>query len=295
MSKKLLIIGLIFGAFILQSCNSTISKAVETQITVEVAKPLKPVQEKVIAKQSGSKVEFKGVSFSYNPQIFGEVEMEEVPEQPLENETEKPFSEQSKHLYFTFKDVKQNQITNIKIFPVEGFKSAFAVSRNYIELFDEQLNGLRKVLKYENFRIDDNIPLIYFDNGGQELQAKVKHFSFQNGKGILFITHWSYEAALISNENLEYVFGSLTDDRKYYVLARMPVHVAFLPKTSPEEFEDYKRSYLFEDYPNPDDIKKRYKDYVSKITTKLKKLKPGEFEPNLNHFEKLISSLIVEK
>lgn len=295
MLRNSLTIGLVFAVFLLQGCRRATSKPVESPITVEVAKPLEPVQEKVTLKQSGGKVEFKGVSFSYNPQIFGEVEMEEIAEHPLENEMDRPFNEQAQHLHFTFKDIKQNQITNIKIFPIESFRRTFAVSQSYIEQFDELLNGLRKLTKDKDLRIGNEIPLIHFGNGGQELQTKVKHFSFLNGTGILFITHWSYEVALISNENLEYVYGGLTSDEKYYVLARMPVKVGFLPKDSPEEFEEYKRSYIFEDYPNPEKIKKRYKDYVSKITTRLEKLPADKYEPNLKYFEEIISSLKIEK
>jgi hypothetical protein len=54
--QEFILLGLICGGFLLSGCNSATSKAVETQITVEVAKPLKPVPEKIILKQSGGKV-----------------------------------------------------------------------------------------------------------------------------------------------------------------------------------------------------------------------------------------------
>ena len=157
----------------------------------------------------------------------------------------------------------------------------FAVNQDYVKAINEQFEGLKKVIKDKNFRANNEIPIIFFGNGSQELDAKVKSFPFQNGRGIIFVTHWNYEMALISNKNLEYVFAGLTDDEEYYVFARSRINVDFLPKESPKEFEGYKIKYRYEDCPNPDNIKPRYKNYVSNIAKRLEELPNDKYEPNL--------------
>ncbi len=293
MSNKLLIIGLIFSSFALQSCKSATSKSVESQITVEVAKPLKPVQEKIILKQSGGKVEFNGVSFNYNPKIFGEVEMEEVAELPLGGEDYKPDSVVPQHLLFKLKTSNSERQTAIYIFPIVDYRRMYAVSKDMTKAFDDELRGLQKALRDKNFRIKNQIPFIPFWDGSQTFLSKVKHFPFKSGKGIFFLTQFDIETSMINNDGLTYCFEGITDDEKYYILAQFPVGVSFLPIGHMEKFEDYvvpERGFI-----KTDEELKQYKNYISKITKRLENLPADKFEPNLNYFEEMISSLKIEK
>lgn len=299
MSQKLFIAIFIFIMSTLLGCNSAPPEIVQSQIKTDDAPSATPdpywgppeIRNEIQLPADGS-VQFKGVSFSYNQTIWREIKVEDAAESPIEQETDKPYNEHSQHLYFSLKDLKRDQTTDVKIFPVDGFPRAFAVSRHYVNVFNEQLGNLKKAIKNKNFRVNNEIPLIYFGDGGQELEAKVKHFSFQNGKGILFITHWNYEMALMSNENLEYVFAGLTSDGKYYVLARMPVSAAFLPDNSPPEFEGFKERDI---YKEDKATFQRYKKYNLSIKTRLENLPPEKFEPNLKSFEEIISTLKIEK
>ena len=100
---------------------------------------------------------------------------------------------------------------------------------------------------------------------------------------------------MVSNDHLRYVFEGLSSDGKYYVLAEIPISVKFLPEDPPDEFEGYKQSYLFEDYETSDTIKRRYRNYISSITTRLDNLSPNDFNPSLRYLEEMISSLKIER
>lgn len=248
-----------------------------------------------IQSEESQLVKFQGVSFRYNARVFGKVAAAEVDEYKLKQSDDKPDYVAPKHIAFTFDLRKQYNEANLKIYPVADFPKMMELNKPLKHATQKGFKDLRKVLTNKNLRIDGEIPFIPFRDGGQEFQAKVKLAKFENGKGVFFVTHWTFEVALISNELLYYVFEGLTDDGKYYVVAEMPTNVKFLPEHSPDDFEGYKRSFIFKDYRNPDQIEKRYIDYVSSITGRLNALASDEYQPSLNQLEEIISSLKIEK
>lgn len=293
MFKNLLAIGLVFANFLLSGCNLATSKAVETQITVEVAKPLEPVQEKIIFKHSGGKVEFKGVSFNYSPRIFDDVEASEVPEQLLENETDMPDNVAPQHLFFTFKSQNQN-VATIAVYPIEDFRRVWLpVEKNNTMYFNENLKNVKKFIADKNFRENGEIPHLPCNGGIQTFEAKVKSFSFQSGTGIFYLTQRVQEAAIVNNGHLEYAFQGISENGKYYILAQSSPKVSFLPN-------DYHVG-KFENYSMPDTVnwtdseQNKYDEYIAKITKRLENLPSDKYEPNLNYFEEIISSLKIEK
>jgi hypothetical protein len=296
MSKKLFIAVLIALGFVLPGCNSAPLETVRSQIKTESSPPPKsseipPKEEKAIKLPPGGKVEFKGVSFRYNPEIFGEVRVEEVAEYPLKEETDKPDYVEPRHLSFRFGLAADSSVANIEIFPIEDFPRMYAVNKDSVKMMKEEIEAFKKILKNKNYRVKGQIPYLRFLDAHQVFQAKVKHLGFQNGSGIFFVTYWDIESALLSNERLRCTFEGLTDDGKNYVLAEIPVSVAFLPKSQPDEFEGFKE----DDFYKKDTGERRYRQYVSSITKRLENLPPEQYEPNLKSIEEMISSLKIEK
>jgi hypothetical protein len=170
----------------------------------------------------------------------------------------------------------------------------FAISSSLTKTFDEQLEGLQKVIKDKSFRLENQIPFVPFWDGSQTFQTKVKQTSFQNGKGIFFLTQFDIEVSLINNEGLVYVFQGITKDNKNYILAKFPIRISFLPESYyADEFEGYKlpeRGFI-----ETDKELKQHERHVSTATKMLENLPPDEFEPNLKYLEEIISSLKVEK
>jgi len=287
MSKNLFIIGLVFVNLLLQGCDPIISQSSKAEIessTPQARKDEVPKQQKV---------EFKDASFSYNPQIFGKVKSEEVAEYELQEETDRPDGVAPQHRLFTFDLSTPFSDTYIAVYPINDFPRMYAVNKASMKAEKEEINNLRKVLEDKNFRVRENqIPYMPFIDASQAFQVKVKHFSFQSGKGILFLTHWNTQIEIIGNRQLRYVFEGLTNDGKYYVLAEMPASVAFLPEDASEEFEGYKIPW---GKLNDETEMKRFEEVKKEISKRLENLKPNEFAPNLNYFEEIISSLKIEK
>lgn len=286
MKNKIFIISAIFLGFVVQSCNSADPRNLDLQITLQM-----PLQTENILEK---KVEFKGVHFTYNSQVFREVKTEEKAEQPLELETDKPDSVAPQHLLFTLKTQNQREAI-IVVYPIEEYRRIWRqVEKNNTIYFDENLKNVKKFIANKKFRVNGEIPYLpHYGGGYQTFEARVKAFSFPNGKGVFFLTHRVQERAIVNNGHLEYDFQGITEDGKYYVLAQFSPKVSFLP--------DNYHVGKFEDYVMPDYVnwsksdRKKYDEYIAKITKRLENLPSDKFEPNLNYFEEIISSLKIEK
>jgi hypothetical protein len=236
------------------------------------------------------KVNFKGVSFSYNPQIFGKVKIEEINAAPLERADDKPGENFPKHVEFTFEKTQHSSGARIAIIPIANYRRMFAVSKGMTTAFDENLSAMQKVIKNKDYRVKNQIPLMPFYDAHQTFTAKVKHLSFQNGDGILFLTQIDHEASLINNEGLTCYFQGMTKDRRNYIFAVFSVKASFLPDSwTATEFEDYKLLAYYKE----GDVK-GYQEYVLKMTKRLENLPPEKYEPHLKYFEEIISSLKVK-
>jgi hypothetical protein len=290
----LVLVGLAISACKKQSCSPDVIRNTPEIKPSPYESEFSLRQAGEIQLPSGGEIAYKGVSFNYNPKIFGEVKVREVNEYALKNESDRPDSVAPERLIFTFDLLTDFTRTYIAIYPIEEFPRMYAVNKESMKAMQEEIRDFKKVLQNKNYRVKGKIPYLPFVDASQSFQVKVKNSKFKNGSGIFFLTHWSTEVALISNNHLRYIFEGLTSDGKYYVLAEMPARVDFLPEDSPEEFEGYKSSYLFEDYLHPNEIKPRYKKYISQITQRLENLPRDKYKPNLKYFEEIISSLKIE-
>lgn len=284
MKNKLFVLGIIVLSFTLQSCNKVESNNLESKIIAPT-----PQNENISEK----KVEFQGVSFTYNPQIFGQVKTEEIADIKLKEETDKPDSVGPRHRLFTFYLATDYSPMQIAVYPINDFSKMYAVNKSSVQTMENEINDFKKVLKDKNHRNESKqIPFFQYRDAYQDFQVKVKHFPFSGGKGILFLTFWSTQYELPSNRQLRYIFEGVTDDGKYYVLAEMPAKVKFLSDESAQEYEGYKVPWgKFDDKIEM----KRFASVTEKIGQRLDKLPQNEFQPQLNELEKIISTLKIEK
>lgn len=74
------------------------------------------------SKTSVRTVSFKGVSFDYDSQIFGEAVPEEVTEQILERETDKPDNVHPRHVRFTFRKRNRGTAYSVAVLPLEDYR-----------------------------------------------------------------------------------------------------------------------------------------------------------------------------
>lgn len=238
-------------------------------------------------------VEFEGVSFSYDPRVFGSVTNNIVPEHKLVNPSFRPDGVAPECIQFEFelgrKDVGAG--ARIAVYPLDRFDDVYATSPHMVGVIKKEIAGLRKVLKDASFRLGREIPHLEWRDAGDDLYVKVRDFDFPTGSGVIFVTHWSIEPTLLSNRNLIYRFEGITADGKYYVTAETPVSVAFLPDDEPEEFEGYTYRNLYGENSNSKDGAARIEMYRSSILMRLEELNSNDYSPNLEKFERIISSL----
>jgi hypothetical protein len=236
-------------------------------------------------------VDFEGVSFTYDPRVFGDVKKEVVPEVRLKEPDEIPDYVAPRHVRFEFELGHESGNARIEVYPLDEFPGVCSVSRELAEGMKEEIEGLRKVLKDPSYRRDGQIPHLPFRQASDTFYVNVRKFDFQNGNGILFITHWMHGVELVSNRSLIYRFEGITADGKYYVTAETPISVDFLPDTSPEEFEGYTYKNALDRWTTG---VAKHEKYVKSITTRLEKLSSKDYSPNLEKFEAIISSVRID-
>ena len=246
------------------------------------------------SKTSLRTASFQGISFQYDPQIFGEAVPEEVAEQILENETDKPDDVYPRHVRFTFK--KQNRKTDytIEVFPIEDYRRIWSnTGKGNQAAFEEKLSAVGKAVKDKNYRDEgDQIPYLPFADASQMFVARAKNLSFRNGSGVFFLTQFTQEFGnLVNNDELVLTYQGISKNGKYYILTDFPVAVAFLPNRDANEFEGYQAPQTDEEIKKGEE---RYRQYLTKITARLENLSPDEFQPSLRYFEHIISTLKIE-
>lgn len=279
----------LFCVYVLSACNTmpvvrSNEGALEPK-SESTEESISPAQE----------VDFEGVSFRYDPRVFGDVTKEVVLEHKLQNPTDKPDYVAPQHIRFEFEFGREHSKARIAVYPLDGFDDAYAINSNMVKVITDDIAGLRKVLKDPSFRLRGQIPHLEFADASDDIYAKVRDFDFPNGSGIIFVTHWSFENDMISNAHLVYRFEGITTDGKFYVTAETPVSVAFLPDESPNEFEGYTYENLYGSNSNSQDTEARIEKYRNTISTGLEKLNSNDYSPNLEKLEAIIASLRISK
>jgi hypothetical protein len=244
---------------------------------------------------SDQAVDFEGVSFHYDPRVFGDVAKQVVPEHKLEDPSEKPDYVAPECIQFEFELGDEGSKARIAIYPIDKFDDAYVISPRMVKYVNEQIEGLRKALQNPSFRIRGQIPHLEYRDDWDDFYVKVRKFDFLSGAGIIFVTHYSFEDDLIGNNRLVYRFEGISSDGKYYVTAETPISVGFLPDDSPREFEGYTFENLYNGNSNSKDTTARIEKYRNSISTRLEKLNPNDYSPNLEKFEEIISSLKITK
>lgn len=296
MKKVWLLICLFISVLTLQGCGTPVAQIAETENSsiAAVNQAENPPPKGETQTFSDGKVDFKGVSFDYSPQVFSEITAEEKMDLPLDNETDKPDSVMPKHISLTVKVSNIKSEGTIKIIPIKDYRRMYAVSKQLAAEFDDQLEDVKKEIRGKKILKKNDLTVLPFWDGHNMFIAKLKRLSFSKGRGVYWVRQWTQDfASLINNEDLTFFYQGISDDNNYYILAELPVTAPFLPASQSEmEFEGYKLPMY---YPEYEKHRKEYENYVAKITKRLEVLPQDKFEPNLSEFERIISSLKIEK
>lgn len=130
----------------------------------------------------------------------------------------------------------------------------------------------------------DSLPFLPMWNAGQVFHARSEVLSFQNGKGLRYLTCYAQAMVPIDEKCLFYTFQGLTQDGLYYVAAVLPVD---LPLLHDSELTSQWEA-LTQDYDAT-----RYRGYLEQIVQKLEIAEGGAFSPDLKQLDALITGLRV--
>ncbi|RPI92027.1 MAG: hypothetical protein EHM40_14155 [Chloroflexi bacterium] len=78
----------------------------------------------------------------------------------------------------------------------------------------------------------EQLPRVPFFNNTQVFASNIQLISFQNGRGVRFLTEYAQYAASANNHDLFYHFQGVTGDGAYYVVAILPITAPMLAETS---------------------------------------------------------------
>lgn len=275
------------------------------------------------ARQAGGAkaVAFKGVSFYYDGALASNVKAVVAPG----GECGKPGDVMPAHVAFTLEGYPKPHALpfmsppEIQVFPIADYRRALAACEKelaadstppvstYVSDFDAQVRTLKALVAARpappraltatlNRRdrgreyLRGRMPFVPMYDVGEALRAKVSYLDFRNGAGVAFVTQFTMEDTLISNQALAYVFQGITADGEYYVSAAFPVAAPFLPADYTDE-EAARHGLKLADFSPA--ARRKYKAYLAATARKLEALAPDKYRPALGPLDNLVRSLHV--
>ncbi len=157
----------------------------------------------------------------------------------------------------------------------------------------ESLHRLNNILGNPSAPLsNEQLPTVPFFNAAQVFASNIKVITFQNGKGVRFLTEYAQYPASVNNHDLFYHFEGVTNDGAYYVIAILPITVPVLAETSDGGAVLPRGGVPYPDItrPNPD-----MKNYYSAVTTLLNGTAPESFAPTINRLDSLIQSMQISR
>lgn len=282
---------------IVSSINIAASSPV---IRIEESTAQPPCAASVGPTSNGNKIaSYNGVSFTYSPSLASEVESETKPASLLVSETDKPDGVVPAHTAFTFKGPygsrhKSSFFTpEISIYNIQQYKEALTASTAYVQTLETDVQSLKAILATRPASLEPEVPFLPFGiDANQAFVSHLRYINFKNGRGLIFLTQFNIEPSLVNNQGLTYVFQGFTDDGLYYVSARFPVTLSFLPPGyRSKSFGKYSVSKFYGSDQKSNQA--NYKSYLKTIERKLADLQPTTFRPNLTAIENVVTSLCV--
>lgn len=267
--------------------------------------------------QTNNSINYKGVSFTFDPSLAKEVKSETL----REVSDSKPCDIVPEHSAFTLVGYPRprgmhEDDPHIRVFEIGKFRDALHIAgvemgKNTVppikEDWGQDVDYRVKVLKKlvaerpSANRLEASIgryadtcygvaqmPFLPEWEACQPFFAHVRYINFKNGKGIFFLTQWETETTQVTNEGLEYAFQGITNDGRYWIYAEFAVHAPVLPQGNEAEVSKWDEKNYLLSYKT-----KKFQNYLRPVVAELEALSADKFQPNLELFEGLIQSLEV--
>jgi hypothetical protein len=168
----------------------------------------------------------------------------------------------------------------LKLFMIEEYISIS-------EYAASQINDLNKYVSDVNsINGLQELPFLPNPMAGQQFYASAIPISFQNGKGIRYLTQYVQDISPVTNDGLIYTFQGLTNDGQIYISFTMPVSHPDLSADWDDFFNTYEVTYeTFSD---------NYQDYLTLEIDMLHESDDELFTPSLKVLDNIVMSLSIE-
>jgi hypothetical protein len=137
--------------------------------------------------------------------------------------------------------------------------------------------------------LPENLPFLPAFNAAQIFHSNEQILTFQNGKGIRFLTQYGQAPYPVNNNSMFYTYQGMTDDGAYYVAAVLPTSAAFLSADGNPDTPLPADGIPFdwENFENMD-------QHFELVKQKLNATDPGAFNPTLTNLDALIQSILIK-
>lgn len=136
----------------------------------------------------------------------------------------------------------------------------------------------------------EQLPGVPFFNAQQVFASNIQPISFQNGKGVRFLTEYAQYPASANNHDLFYQFQGLTNDGAFYIIAILPIRHPALAETSDGGAVLPSGGIP---YPDMSDSSADWPGYYRAVTILLDTSPQDVFTPRLEQLDNLVQSMQV--
>jgi hypothetical protein len=184
--------------------------------------------------------------------------------------------------YYVLKDKSQQPV--IYVYPAQTYAELVPAAF-------ESIHRLNNILGNPGAPIDPNtLPAIPFFNARQVFASQIEVVSFQNGKGVRFLTEYAQYPASANNADLFYNFIGVTNDGAYYIVAVLPLTHPNLAETSDGGAVVPSDGIPYDYFSNPNADMMLY--YTS-VVQLLNSASPDAFTPTIGQLDLLVQSMQV--
>jgi hypothetical protein len=169
--------------------------------------------------------------------------------------------------YAITKHVMQPQIF---IYPVQEFVTINKAAGKEVDSLQSLIASPHEI---------PEMPLLPLFNLKSVMHTHVQYLDFKSGHGLRYLTLLGQGIMPINNRNLIYVYQGLTQDRKYYVAAVLPLNHSSLPADETITGNE------------PAEFTSDYSKYVNTTAAALNTQTPESFTPDLTRLDAMMSSL----
>ncbi len=241
------------------------------------------------AQSAGIPVSFQNVSFIIPNGLASGASSQAIPNNPSD-QNNGPWAVAPAHVEFTLSNYNLpadhfSQII-IDVYPAQEYASMYDGAKISLQRLQAALSNPSMPLT------NDNLPQVPYFNAASMFVAQVKPIQFKNGSGFRMITQYGQAVGPVVNSGTFYHFEGLTGDKKYYVIAVLPIQAPFLANGNDPNAPAPAGGVPFPGYTsmNPKD----YENYFQAVADKMNAASNDTFSPSLNTLDALIQSISIQ-